>query len=354
MGFIKDMFSSPKPPPPVDYGEIGRQQTAANVESARLGARLGRPDFVTPYATTTFRETSPDQWLGTYSLAPEYEGLRAGGALVQGGLQTLGARRLGQVDPGAFDYQGITANPAAFDYGQFGALPTLDLSGTQYKLPAAGDLNTFTTNAANTYFNQALSRLQPEFDRAQTQLEDRLITSGIPRGTDAFNEELRRFNLSKGDTLSNLASEATFRGQDLAASTLANILTGRGQELAERTTQFDIAGAQRAQQAQEARDAYILQQQARDREIQERLRLRQQPMQELAAALTGTTPFTDAAAGAPKAPIQTVSGPAPVNLAGLAQAGAQDALQRYQGALQKQGAALSIPTQLASAWMLGA
>ena len=177
MGFIKDMFSSPKPPPPVDYGEIGRQQTAANVESARHGARWVRRDFGTPYATTTFRETSPDQWLGTYSLAPEYEGLRAGEALVQGGLQTLGARRLGQVDPGAFDYQGITANPAAFDYGQFGALPTLDLSGTQYNLPAAGDLNTFTTNAANTYFNQALSRLQPEFDRAQTQLEDRY---GIP------------------------------------------------------------------------------------------------------------------------------------------------------------------------------
>ena len=55
MGFIRDLFSSPKPPPPIDFGAIGRQQQAANVEAARVGAKLARPDVLTPYSTTTFR-----------------------------------------------------------------------------------------------------------------------------------------------------------------------------------------------------------------------------------------------------------------------------------------------------------
>ena len=45
MAFIRDLFSSPEPPPPVDYAAIGQQQEAANVEAARLGARLARPDL---------------------------------------------------------------------------------------------------------------------------------------------------------------------------------------------------------------------------------------------------------------------------------------------------------------------
>ena len=53
MGFISDLFSSPKPPPPVDFGDVGQQQAATNVETARIGARLARPDVVTPYTTTT-------------------------------------------------------------------------------------------------------------------------------------------------------------------------------------------------------------------------------------------------------------------------------------------------------------
>ena len=61
MGFIKDIFSSPSPPPPVNFGAIGQQQQAANVDAARIGARLARPDVVTPFSTTTFRETAPDQ-----------------------------------------------------------------------------------------------------------------------------------------------------------------------------------------------------------------------------------------------------------------------------------------------------
>ena len=42
MAFIKDLFSSPDPPPPVDYGAIGQQQEAANLEAARVGVRIAQ------------------------------------------------------------------------------------------------------------------------------------------------------------------------------------------------------------------------------------------------------------------------------------------------------------------------
>ena len=61
MGFIRNLFSSPQMPAPVDYGAIGQEQAVANIEAARVGAQLARPDVATPYSTTTFRETAPDR-----------------------------------------------------------------------------------------------------------------------------------------------------------------------------------------------------------------------------------------------------------------------------------------------------
>ena len=60
MGFIKDMFSSPKPPPAINYGQLSQDQSALDEKSMRLQTALSRPDLVTPYSTTTFRETGPD------------------------------------------------------------------------------------------------------------------------------------------------------------------------------------------------------------------------------------------------------------------------------------------------------
>jgi hypothetical protein len=333
MGFIRDLFSSPDPPPPINYGQLRQDQQQIDRESARLQTQLSRPDLVTPYSTTTFRETSPDQFLGTYTLAPEYEAIRGQEAGLQAGLQGLAGERLGQVDRGAFTTAGLPGEPTPFTYGQFGDQPAYSTAGASYQLPSFSDLNTFTSNAADEFFNRAVARLNPQFDRAETALRTQLINSGIPEGSGAFNQELELFRQQKNDQLADLASQAVFQGQSLQQNILSNILAGRGQELTEIGTEFDVAQARRGQTIAEARDEYGLAQQARDRAIAERLRERQQPLTELSALLTGTTPFTQAAAQGP-GPLAAVAAPPPVDLGALAAAQQADRLARFQGAAQ--------------------
>lgn len=333
MGFIRDLFSSPEPPPPINFGQLQQDQRGLDEEAARRQTALSRPDLVTPYSTTTFRETAPDQYLQTYNLAQPYEDLRVQEAGLRGGLQGLAEQRLGQIDTGAFTTAGLPGEPAPFTYDQFGEQPTYSTAGASYELPGYSDLNTYTTGAADSFFNRATARLNPQFDRAETALRTQLITSGIPEGSDAYNQELRLFREQKNDQLANLASESVFQGQTLQSNILGNILQGRGQQLQELGTEFDVATGQRGREISEAQSQYAFAQQARDRAIAERLRDRQQPMSELAAMMTGTTPFTQSAAAGPGS-LAPVAGPPPIDLGALAAAQQSDRLARFQGAAQ--------------------
>ena len=345
MAFIRDLFSSPEPPPPVDYTALGQQQEAANVEAARLGARLARPDLASPYSTTTFREYAPDTYLGTTTLAPEYERLRAGEAAVQQGLQGLAANRLLDVQTSPFTTAGMTAEPDRFQYSSVGAQPQYSTAGAPYALPGYSDLNTFTSNAADEFFNRATARLNPQFDRAERGLRTQLINSGIPEGSGAYIEEMRLFNQQKSDALADLASQAVFQGQTLQSNILGNILTGRGQQLGEIASDYDIAQRQRAQDIVEGQQQVALDRQARDREIAEALRMRQQPLQELSTLITGTTPFSQAAVQGPPV-VAPVTGPAPVDFGNIAAMQQADQIARFQGAQQQQQTMLGLPITL--------
>jgi hypothetical protein len=350
MGFIKDIFSSPKPPPPVDFGAVGQAQAAQNIETARVGARLARPDIVTPFSTTTFRETAPDQYLATQTLAEPYEGLRRTEAGIQRQVQDLASGRLGQVPTGPLDVSGFQAEPTRFDYGSVGAQPTYDTSGATYELPGYEGLDAYTTDAANEFYSRALSRLNPQFDRSERRLRTRLINAGIPEGTDAFNREFELFRQGKADALSDLASQSVFQGQSLQSNILGNILTGRGQELGEIGMEYDIAQRQRQQQIAEGQQQVALDREARDRAIAEAVRLRQIPLSEAAGLITGTTPFTQAAAAGPPR-VAPVQGPSPVDLGALASAGQADQLARFQGQVARQGAGLGLAGSLGSAFI---
>jgi hypothetical protein len=350
MGFISDLFSSPKPPPPVDYGAVGQQQAATNVETARIGARLARPDVVTPYSTTTYRETAPDQYLATQTLAQPYEGLRRGEAGIQGQIQSLAGGRLAQVPTGALDVSGFQAEPTRFNYGAIGAQPTYDTSAASYQLPSYAGLDAYTTDAANEFYNRAISRLNPQFDRAERRLRTQLVTSGIPEGSDAYNEEFRLFRQGKADALSDLASTSVFQGQSLQSNILGNILTGRGQQLGEIGIEYDVSQARRQQQISEGQQQVALDREARDRQIAEAVRLRQLPLSEAAGLITGTTPFSQAAAVGPPR-IVPAPGPAPVDMGALAAMGQADALARYQGQVAQQGAGMGLVGTLGAGYL---
>ena len=348
MAFIRNLFSNPSAPPPINYGAVGAQQALENQEAARLNARLARPDIISPWQTTTFQEYEPDRYLQATSLTPEYEGLRRGDVDIQGGLQGLAAGRLGQIQTDPFTTEGMVGEPGPFQYSSVGAQPEYSTEAATYALPGYADLNTYTSNAASEFFNRAVARLNPQFDRAERGLRTQLINSGIPEGSDAYNEEMRLFTQQKNDALGELSTQSIFQGQGLQRDILSNVLAGRTQQLGELGTGFQVAQAQRTQDIGEQQQQVELQRQARDRQIAEALRLRQQPMSELSALMTGTTPFTQVATQGPPG-IAPVAGAAPVDLGAIAASQQADALARYQGAQTQQATALGIPTTLLAA-----
>ena len=73
-------------------------------------------------------------------------------------------------------------------------------------------------------------------------------------------------------------------------------------------------------------------------------------MTELSALLTGSTPFSQAAAQGPGG-LAPVTAPPPVDLGAIAAAQQADRLARYRGAQQQQATALGIPTTLGAAFL---
>ena len=374
MGFIKNLFSNPKPPPPPDYEAIGEQQQEANVEAVRLGARLKRPDIYTPEGTTTWGEPSPDRWRVTQTYAPEVMAARQRERSLMGQLQGSAAQRIGELPTGPLDLAGVRAEPGAFDYGTLGAAPRFawegiadapvyDTSGATYELPSYSDLNTYTTDAADRFFTQATGRLNPQFDRAETALRTQLINTGIPEGSDAYNREMNLFTQRKSDALSDLATDAIFKGQRLGTNILGDVLAGRGQQLGEIGASYDVARGARQQQLADEASRYEMGLAAReraaregifgvedartqrDREIQEARLARALPLSEATQLLTGTTPQAQAP---PR--IQGVQGPVPVDLAGLANMRAQHEMAAYQGRLAQQQGAMDLVGGVLGSW----
>ena len=70
MSFIKNMFSTPTPPPVPNAGQIAAAQGAANEDVARTTARLNRADTYTPFGSVTFTDQGDDRYRIDQTLSP--------------------------------------------------------------------------------------------------------------------------------------------------------------------------------------------------------------------------------------------------------------------------------------------
>jgi hypothetical protein len=161
-----------------------------------------------------------------------------------------------------------------FDYSSAPAAPQADAAARQQVI--------------DSLYGQSQSRLDPRFEGEQRAMENQLANSGIPRGSEAFSSAMRDFNLGKNDayqTAQNAAIQAGGAEQSrlfgigtqarqnaiseqnylraLPAAEQQQLMGMYGQEQQLRQNQFDAMGS------------------VRDREIDEQLRQRQIPMQEM-------------------------------------------------------------------------
>lgn len=138
--------TSPAPAPttgtPSTYQDAAQQAAAASQAAVNAQTQANRPDQTTPFGSSTWYQDPSGQWHQNVSLSPQMQGV----------YNTL----LGQYQQG----------PGAFQAAAY---------------------------------NQAKSRLDPEFQQGQEQLETKLANEGAAPGSAAYTNDMGVFNRAKND-----------------------------------------------------------------------------------------------------------------------------------------------------------
>lgn len=210
------MKKSPSVPAAPDPVATAGAQTASNKETAYWNARLNNVTQVTPYGTLSYSDSNngvydpnkAPQFTSTITLTPEAQKILDLQMGSEQQLAQLGADQLSRIQSKAatpFSYSNL---PAVFGEGD--------------------------TAAAQDKAEQALySRLDPQFQRDEAAMRDRLINQGITQGSEAYKREMEAFSQAKNDA----RQQAVLGGQQYASGLLGDSLTRRNQAIQEYTTE---------------------------------------------------------------------------------------------------------------------
>lgn len=173
------------PPPAPDYTGAANATAEGNLENSRIATKTNRVNTYTPYGSLTYSQNPNDQdsWNSYVNLSPDQQALLNQQNRTSTGLAALqdqGTQRVsGQMGQGWND----------------AALPQ----------------NTF--NPGETGQDAIMRRLQPQFDRDQSALENKLQNQGITQGSEAYKDAQDQFGRTKNDAYSQAALQGISLGQ---------------------------------------------------------------------------------------------------------------------------------------------
>ena len=152
-------------PPAPDYTGAAQATAAGNLDAARATAAANRTNQITPYGNLTYTAnpgTDPygnTLYTATQTLAPAQQDI---------------LNSTNQLNQGLMDTANTGLNYANTVLSQ----PGVDTS----QLAQTG------INPGQSYQDAMMSRLAPQIDRENAQLEQQLANRGIAQGTDAYNQ----------------------------------------------------------------------------------------------------------------------------------------------------------------------
>lgn len=170
-----------------DYTAAAKATAQGNLESARAAVAANRVSQYTPYGSMVYSHTgsNPDNgWSSTVTLSPQQQQLLDQNNALNSGLFAGANKTLGNA-------QGSFANPT--------------VTGYDVKMP--GD---FKSGAPSTGFNPGqsyqdaiMTRLQPQIDRENQQLDAQLANQGIMPGSEAYNNAKTQLSQQHNDLLTS-------------------------------------------------------------------------------------------------------------------------------------------------------
>ena len=209
---------SPSAPAPPNPKATAAAQAAANKETAITQAQLNMVNQQTPYGSLTYEQT---------------------GTSAEGTPQYTATQGLAPAQQQMLDLQ----NQAGIGYGQTANTLLGNVSsqlGQPLDIASLGAVPGAGQEGWNNAYNAIIQRNQPQADRALSALETRLATQGIPLGSEAYGSAMDDYGRQQTDY--DLAAQAAATGQQQAQygmdqtayqQGLSNLLTSRSQPLNE-------------------------------------------------------------------------------------------------------------------------
>jgi len=371
-------ISKPRPPRPPDPNEVAASQTGVNIGTAVANTQMGQVNQVTPDGSLMYSQTGSQtytdpstgrtyaipQYTATTSLSPEAQAIRNQSNAANLNMATLAANQSGRADqllsqPFSLDSVPGGADRTGFGPASYGAdLNTPQFSQGGAPLPQTANLqDSYTPEGGFSADRQRvedalMGRLDQQRGRDMEGLRTQLANQGINIGTEAYSRALQDFERTNTDMrtsaiLGSAQEQSRLLGEARAAGGFTN--EARQQDFANRTGLFglgedqrryadamaqqqfgnqqaiqgrgdQIAGAQFAQQ----QSIFDAQDNARARALQEQLALRNQPINEITALMSGSQVATPQFGIAQSAMIPTT------DYAGIRQQGFNNQQANYQ------------------------
>ena len=286
--------SRPSAPPVPDPNALIQQDAAAN-----------RITQFTPYGNLLFGSIgdqgqfvqSPDGAAAFTQETPFQSDLRALQENLGIGLATEAGQQFDQL-----------AAQTPFDFTQ--GLPEFQFQDATNLPELPTDFEDTRRQVTKSVFDRQLGLLQPEFTRQREDLAQNLANRGIPIGSEAYNQATNRLDTQQSEQTQRLAQAADVAGGAEASRTFGMTLQARNQAIADQLRANDLSNM------------------ARQAELNERIGLRGQQFNELAALL-----------GGPQIVQPTFFAPSAVNTLGANQLATSGANNAFNQAMANYGSA---------------
>ena len=279
--------SNPSAPPVPDPNQLIQQDAAQN-----------RITQFTPYGNLLFGSVG-NQGQFVQGLVPEggtaaaytqetpfQSQLRSQQEALGLGLATEAGQQFDQLAAQTpFDY---TAGLPQYTFQDASNLPQFQSTISTENLPALPtDFEDTRRQVTQSVFDRQLGLLQPQFTKQREDLAQNLANRGIPIGSEAYNQALNRLDTQQSEQTQRLALTADVAGGAEASRLFGMASTARGQQFGENVANVAQANQARQQQIADQLRANELQNQQRQAMLNERIGLRGQQFNELAALLGG-------------------------------------------------------------------
>jgi hypothetical protein len=274
-------------PAPPDYAAAAEKTGQASQAAQDTATFANRPNINTPFGQQSWQtgqqmnpatgkmETS---WTQNTTLNPESQKALDSQMQIQSGLSGIAQGKIGQVGQemsSTPDYSGLQA------WGQTGD-PNAGIQGNLNFGSLGGMPDPSVTNKQGTdaYYQQATSRLDPQWNQREEQKRSQLYNMGLKEGDQAFNQEMDRFGQQRNDAYAGANRESILTGSQMGNQLFQQGMAGRQQGASEigqagafgnqaagqkfgqqnqsanyanalRQAQFGMQGAQRAQNLNE-------------------------------------------------------------------------------------------------------